>query len=159
MRLAMLLLPSVIALSALMAGETTAPGVVLERLVQAISAGQQPTRALNGIPELAEWAKNYGATVDGTGAAGFGRPPAWGYITEQLKTEPDIRHLYLHVFHPPETGVIELRIPATAIKACRAFTEACVPIDFSVDRDGIISIPLPKTRDALDTVIELDLTK
>jgi len=147
-------------IAAVFAADIQDPAEFLSRLIRAASLGQQADLPPASVPpKVRTWMEKYGESLEKTGPANLGPAPAWGFITERADSTDNLRHLYLHVFQAPADDVVYLPVTSDKVKACRAMTEACAPITFHGDGAGQIVIPLPKTRDPLDTVISVDIEK
>ena len=140
---------------ALRAGEPGDAAVELAGLVRQASLGRA-IPATSHEPAVQQWRERYGATLAGGRAPEVPAAPDWGYVTEHRDESGGYRQIYLHVFHPPASGAVHLRVAAGRVVACRALTEACANLSWNPDSEGI-AISLPATRDPLDTVIELDV--
>jgi hypothetical protein len=130
----------------------------IESMVRAASLGlPKPAREAAAKGAAQAWLNKYEEAVEGTGRSSFGAAAAWGYCTEIAEPADHVRRIFLHVFHPPEGESITLPVAAARVKACRALTEGCAPIEFHAEGLERIVIPMPKTRDAIDTVIAVDV--
>jgi hypothetical protein len=133
-------------------------------LIAALLAGQpQETNAA-----ITSWLDTNIDSIRGT-APWNGKAPDWGRFTlkaaeknARLDGVPDVpkanqpRTIFAHVLRAPDSGEITVDFPAEKITSCRALSEAGAPVAYRADGEKTI-IALPKTRDPIDTVLEIAL--
>jgi dienelactone hydrolase len=133
-------------------------------LIATLLAGQ-PAEV---VAATTAWVEKNIDSIRGT-ARWDGKAPDWGRFTlkaaeksARLDGVPDVpkagqpRTVFAHVLRAPESGEIAVDFPAEKITSCRALSEAGAPVAYRADGEKTI-IALPKTRDPIDTVLEIAL--
>ena len=113
--------------------------------------------AAGGLALLAARVKPEGTSAPTSMAPAF-TDTKWGFIEKTTAPDGAERRL-LHVVRPPDSDEVTIEIPYEKVRSCRARTEACAPLPYESAAAGEILIALPRTRDPVDTVIELDLVR
>ena len=140
------------------------PAEVIRRLVEIVSRGGNyllnigpdgegviPPPSVDILHAVGKWMRDNQASIYGTTASPFQELP-WGHCTVKGQT------LFLHVFHWPASGQIELPGLQSKVDAAQLLVDATA-LQYRQERERlVISLPAAPVDDA-DTVVQVTLAE